>query len=107
MSQIEITAFHPFSLQSSPSGAEQRREQKIVYYCESRFRQALLVISQASATAQQWMQQCLHVEVVGCSLLLQDSWFADQRVVDSIMFHRHGMRNRSCHRYPHYHPLTR
>ena len=64
MSNIEITAFNPFALQSGPTSTDQAQEQQIIYYCESRFRKALLSISKAPAIAQQWMQQCLQMELV-------------------------------------------
>ena len=64
MSNIEITAFNPFALQSGPTTTDQGQEQEIIYYCESRFRQALLSMSKAPAIAQRWMQRCLQIELV-------------------------------------------
>ena len=60
-----LSLFHPFSLQVGSNEAVHYRTQQIVWYTESRFRQALIKISQADIQHQKWMQAYLQQELVG------------------------------------------
>jgi hypothetical protein len=64
MSNICLSVFNPFSLQSGPKGPLQMRTQQIVWYAESRFRQVLLHMEGASVSRQKWMQKILYCELV-------------------------------------------
>ncbi len=64
-----IRTFNPFNLQHGSDQEWHVKVQEIVYYGDSRFRQALAHISKADNRHQEWMQQCLQDELV-CDLTL-------------------------------------
>ena len=68
MSNKTLAIFNPFSLQLGPKGPLQKRTQEIIWYVESRFRQILLAIKQASLIKQGWMQRILYSELVHLNL---------------------------------------
>ena len=59
-----LSIFSPFSLQHGSNPQLHQRAQQIIWYAESRFRQALIKISQADHRRQAWMQSCLQEELV-------------------------------------------
>ena len=61
--------FSLFSLQHGSQETLHRQTQKIVWYAESPFRQALIKISEADNERQKWMQTWLHDEIV-CILFI-------------------------------------
>ncbi|KAF8958977.1 hypothetical protein BDZ97DRAFT_1923289 [Flammula alnicola] len=63
MSRHVLAIFSPFSLQNGSTKSCHRLTQDIIWYGESRFRQALIVISKADAEMQRWMQYCLREEL--------------------------------------------
>ncbi|KAF8950436.1 hypothetical protein BDZ97DRAFT_1933983 [Flammula alnicola] len=63
MSHNVLASFNPFSLQNGSKEKCHHRTQQIIWYGESRLRQALIVISQADAEAQAWMQHILREEL--------------------------------------------
>lgn len=60
-----IHPFHPFSLQHGSKRQLHMEIQEAIYYAESRFRKACIVISRAPATDVRWMQKILNLELVG------------------------------------------
>jgi hypothetical protein len=74
MFQKSITAFRPFALKNGSKSADQARYQEVIYYGESRFRQALLLISRANYAAQKWMQSNLRAELV-CPIFSDSLYF--------------------------------
>lgn len=64
MSFSSIRAFNPFNLQKGANPAWHLKVQEVIYYGESRFREAVAHISQADERHQFWMQQTLKREVV-------------------------------------------
>jgi hypothetical protein len=60
-----LRLFSYFSLQWGSEEVLHHRTQLIVWYAESRFRQALIKISQADIRRQKWLQIYLKEEVVG------------------------------------------
>ncbi|KAM6490261.1 hypothetical protein JOM56_014238 [Amanita muscaria] len=56
MSNNTLAIFNPFALQSGSNQAIHSLTQEIIWYGESRFRQALLAIYQANPERQRWMQ---------------------------------------------------
>jgi hypothetical protein len=65
MSNNTLTAFNPFALSSGSKQDDHLKMQEVIYYGESRFRQALIKISTAHADLQRWMQKWLQTELVG------------------------------------------
>ncbi|KAF8955609.1 hypothetical protein BDZ97DRAFT_1764655 [Flammula alnicola] len=63
MSHNVLASFNPFSLQNGSKAKCHHRTQQIIWYGESRLRQALIVISKADAEAQAWMQHILREEL--------------------------------------------
>ena len=63
-----LRRFSHFSLQIGSTNKLHTRLQAIVWYVESRFRQALIKISRADHKQQQWMQWLLANEVVRLGL---------------------------------------
>jgi hypothetical protein len=59
---MEIKLYNPFSIRTQDIFLDQIQE--IMYYAESRFRQALLAISRANVEKQDWMMDCLCNETV-------------------------------------------
>ena len=64
MSGHTVQLFDPFNLQHGSNRDHHIKTQEVIYYAESRFRQALASISRADINMQSWMQKCLHQEVV-------------------------------------------
>lgn len=64
MSNNILSIFNPFSLQSGPKNQLQQQSQEVIWYAESRFRRALLVISEQNVLVQKWMQKFLYSELV-------------------------------------------
>lgn len=60
----QIRIFNPFSLQLGADSDCHRELQTIIWYAESRFRQALLVFHDATEPKQRWMQTALRAELV-------------------------------------------
>lgn len=59
-----LSLFSLFSLQQGSKARDHRRIQEVVWYGESRFREALLHIIKAEDRHQQWMQHYLQEETV-------------------------------------------
>jgi hypothetical protein len=59
-----LCRFNHFSLQLGSKKPLHQHLQAIVWYAESRFRQALIKISHADRQRQTWMQSCLADELV-------------------------------------------
>jgi hypothetical protein len=59
-----IAPFDPFNLQRGSDERWHAKVQEIIYYGDSRFRQALADISLADHRHQGWMQSCLQRELV-------------------------------------------
>jgi hypothetical protein len=64
MSYPQIRLFNPLSLQVGADGQQHRHIQNIIWYAESRFRQALLLCSEARDPLQRSMQTALWEELV-------------------------------------------
>lgn len=64
MANHQISVFSAFSLQMGSNAGQQLQSQWILWYAESRFRQALLVIHKATERDQGWMQCTLRDELV-------------------------------------------
>jgi hypothetical protein len=67
MSSASIRTFNPFDVQHGSDQKWHERVQEIIYYGDSRFRQALAHISKADPKHHLWMQMCLKEELV-CQL---------------------------------------
>jgi len=67
MSYRQIRLFNPLSLEFGADSDQHRHIQQIVWYAESRFRQALVVFHDARDPYQSWMQAALWKEVVSGS----------------------------------------
>lgn len=67
MAYHQIKLFNPFSLQLGANQDQHRQIQRIIWYAESRFRQALLVCQEAPDPTQKWMQAALSKELVSWS----------------------------------------
>jgi len=64
MPSASIRLFNPFNLQHSSDQQWHRKVQEVIYYGDSRFRQALADISKSDSRHQLWMQSCLKDELV-------------------------------------------
>lgn len=64
MSSASIRRFNPFDLQHGSDQQWHTKVQEVIYYGDSRFRQALADISKADSRHQLWMQRCLKEELV-------------------------------------------
>ena len=64
MSHNIIRAFDPFNLKHGSSNEDHIYIQEVIYYGESRFRQALAEMTKADPCHQMWMQSVLQIEVV-------------------------------------------
>jgi hypothetical protein len=60
----QIKLFNPFSLQLGVDSDRHSQIQRIIWYAESRFRQALLMFHDAPDPVQRWMQAALRQELV-------------------------------------------
>jgi len=63
--RTSLCCFNHFLLQLAHKNLLHERLQGVVWYAESRLRQALIKISQADQQSQTWMQHILADEVVG------------------------------------------
>ncbi|KIM39385.1 hypothetical protein M413DRAFT_29535 [Hebeloma cylindrosporum] len=63
MSSPSIHAFKPFNLGHGSTQEVHVKVQEIIYYGESRFRQATAAMTKAEARHQGWMQECLKQEL--------------------------------------------
>ena len=64
MSSPTIHTFNPFSLQHGSNQDMHAKVQEVIYYGESRCRQALNDMSKADVRHQAWMQRSLQQELV-------------------------------------------
>ncbi|KAF8954528.1 hypothetical protein BDZ97DRAFT_1864547 [Flammula alnicola] len=64
MSSHSIRTFNPFNLQHGSNKNWHIKVQEVIYYGESRFRQALAVITKSDGRHQEWMQRCLQRELM-------------------------------------------
>ena len=64
MSPSSIHTFNPFNLQQGSQQEWHIKLQEVIYYGESRFRQATASINTADGRRQGWMQECLQQELV-------------------------------------------
>jgi len=64
MAYRQIKMFNPFSLQLGADSDHHRHIQRVIWYAESRFRQALLICHEAPDSQQRWMQATLWKELV-------------------------------------------
>lgn len=64
MSPSSIHTFDPFNLQQGSQQEWHIKLQEVIYYGESRFRQATASINTADGRRQGWMQECLQQELV-------------------------------------------
>jgi len=71
MSSPSIHTFNPFSLQHGSNHDMHAKVQEVIYYGESRCRQALTDMSKAGARHQAWMQRSLQQELV-CIFFFSD-----------------------------------
>jgi len=69
MPSASIRLFNPFDLQHGSDQEWHRKLQEVIYYGDSRFRQALADISKSDSRHHLWMQNCLKDELV-CEFLL-------------------------------------
>ena len=69
MPSASIHLFNPFNLQHGSDQEWHRKLQEVIYYGDSRFRQALADISKSDSRHHLWMQKCLQDELV-CEFLL-------------------------------------
>lgn len=68
----QIRLFNPFSLQLGADHEHHLQLQRVIYYAESRFRQALLMFQDAPDHKQTWMQTALREELVSRSHIERD-----------------------------------
>lgn len=66
-----LSLFSLFSLQQGSKTKDHRWTQEVVWYGESRFREALLHIIKAEDRHQQWMQHYLQEETVSMIMHLE------------------------------------
>lgn len=64
MSTSSIHTFDPFNLQHGSQKEYHVKLQEVIYYGESRCREAVPYIREANIRHQGWMQQCLKQELV-------------------------------------------
>jgi hypothetical protein len=64
MSYTTIGLFNAYDLQPDPYAEPEPGVQEVVYYCEARFRTALLAISASAHDDQSWMLRLLFRELV-------------------------------------------
>jgi hypothetical protein len=64
MANRQIRLFNPFSLQLGADSDHHRQIQQVIWYAESRFRQALVIFHDAPDPKQRWMQSALREELV-------------------------------------------
>lgn len=65
MADRQIRLFNTFSLQLGANSYQHREIQQVIWYAESRFRQALVIFHDAPDPNQRWMQSALREELVG------------------------------------------
>ena len=70
MSQNFLCTFNPFNMRMGSNGVAQSEIQETIYYSESKFWQALLLISKANADNQKWMQQVLQLDLLSGKFVL-------------------------------------
>lgn len=97
MADRQIRLFSPFSLQLGADSTQHTKLQEVLWYAESRFRQALLVIHTISDRHQIWMQSALRDELVRHDHLLPYLILTDR--VPEICYDvcRPGSRYWHCH----------